>query len=102
MTQPLDLSELPLVDAGNMHARTDVPTTMITGKIPVPGGEIGLVTIRQCNTTITIPLTREQAGTWAGMLAQLRDMLSGTGLVVPGRAQAAQIAGAARNTERPQ
>lgn len=78
MTQPQN-GMPPLVDAGNRHLTTDLETDLTLGKIPVPGGETGVVTIRQGNATLTCPLTRVQVEQWIALLGQLRDMLSGSG-----------------------
>jgi hypothetical protein len=72
----------PLVDAGNTMLSTDLSADLVIGKVPVPGGETGLATIRQGNTTLTIPLDRDGADRWSQVFGQLRDMLSGSGLAV--------------------
>jgi hypothetical protein len=79
MTQP---SLPPLVDAGNTHLNTDLVADLTLGKIPVPGGETGVVTIRQGNTTLTVTLDRAGTEQWIGLLGQLRDKLSGSGKIV--------------------
>ena len=78
MTQP----QRPLFDAGNTRLTTDVPADLDIGKIPVPGGEIGIATIRQGNTTLTIVLDHDGAETWAGLFSQLAGLLSGSGKIV--------------------
>jgi hypothetical protein len=84
----------PLYDTGNWLLATAVPSQLLTGKLPVPAGEVGIVTIRTTTATITVTLTRGDAAEWADTLAELRDSLSGSGLqaantpsglVVPGR-----------------
>lgn len=79
MSQP----PLPaLFDQGNPNLSTDLRADLTLGKIPVPGGEAGVATIRQGNTTITLTFDHKSAGQWADLFGQLRDMLSGSGLVV--------------------
>lgn len=75
MTSP----QRPLFDSGNARLSTDLPADIDIGKIPVPGGELGIATIRQGNTTLTIPLDRQGAQTWASLFTQLADMLSTSG-----------------------
>jgi len=94
MTQPGDLP--PLFDTGNTLLQTDVPAAMLTGKVPVPDGERGVVTIRTTSATLTVTLTKADAEQWAASFADLAASLSGAGLVVPSRGQAVQIADAAR------
>ena len=90
MTQPqIPPGQRPLFDTGNTRLTTDLTADLDIGKVAVPGGELGIATIRQGNTTLTIPLSREGAELWAGLLTQLRDMLSPSGKLVT--AQAAPI-----------
>lgn len=69
----------PLFDPGNVRINPDLPVDMDLGKIPVPGGEAGVVTFRQGNTTMTLFLDRESAGQFGDLFHQLRDNLSGSG-----------------------
>lgn len=79
MTQP----QLPaLVDPGNQHLSTELKADLTLGKIPVPGGETGVATIRHGNTTLTLAFDRQAAEQWADLFGQLARMLSGSGLVV--------------------
>ena len=84
MTQPsLGGPQLPpLVDPGNTHLTAEIESDLVIGKAPVPGGEVGIGTIRQGNTTLTVPFTRDRAEQWIAVLIQLRDMLSGSGKLV--------------------
>lgn len=83
MPQPFSPVEQPLFDIGNPGIRTDLNAQLLVGKVPVPGGgEAGFATIRQGNTTISIPLDRNGADEWSKVFAQLRDMLSSSGLSV--------------------
>lgn len=68
-----------LFDNANTRLSTDLQADLDVGKIPVPGGEIGFATIRQGNTTISVPLDRGGALLWAQLLAQLADALSASG-----------------------
>ena len=82
MTQP----QLPaLVDPGNQHLTTDLQADLMLGKIPVPGGEAGVATIRQGNTTLTLTFDKASAEQWAENFSRLAAMLSGSGLVVAGQ-----------------
>lgn len=81
MTQPPE--GRPLFDAGNPHLDTSYKATIDIGKVPTAAGEVGIATIRQGNSTMTLALTRDEAETWAGMFTQMRDMLSSAGLAVP-------------------
>jgi hypothetical protein len=85
----------PLTDPGNILLAR-VPCNLVTGKIPVPDGELGVLTIRTPDITFTVLLTKAEVIQWADTLALLRDVLSGSGLVIPVRGQAMQIADAAR------
>jgi hypothetical protein len=83
MPQPFDPSGQPLFDLGNPGIRTDLNAQLLVGKVPTPDGrEAGFATIRQGNTTISIPLDRDGADQWCQVFAQLRDMLSSSGLSV--------------------
>lgn len=83
MSQPFNALDLPLFDAGNTGLRTDLNAQLIVGKVPTADGkEAGFATIRQGNTTLSVPLDRDGADQWSQVLAQLRDMLSGSGLAV--------------------
>jgi hypothetical protein len=72
----------PLFDLGNTAIRYDVKADLGIGKIDTPAGQIGFATIRLGNATVSIPLDKEAAATWADLFCQLRDTLSGSGLVV--------------------
>jgi hypothetical protein len=72
----------PLFDLGNTAIRYDVKADLGIGKIDTPAGQIGFATIRLGNATMSVPLTREEAVTWADLFCQLRDSLSSSGLVV--------------------
>lgn len=72
----------PLFDAGNVLLATSVPCNMAVGKIPSPGGELGVLTIRTTTTTLTLTLTRKECEDWVQNLTVLRDALSGAGLQV--------------------
>jgi len=102
MTQPvLDENGLPpLLDAGNsLLAR--VPCHMVTGKLPTPDGECGVLTIRTADVTLTLILDKASVSQWTDAMAGLRDALSSANLVIPVRGQAMQIADAARNGQQP-
>lgn len=99
MTTPapgLDADGLPpLWDAGNTMLAIGEPVQMIIGKMPAPQGEIGIVTLRTKTTTLTVSLDKAAASDWTETLAELRDSLSGTSLIIPGKGQAAAISQAA-------
>ena len=83
MTQLFNATEQPLFDLGNPGIRTDLNAQLLVGKVPTADGkEAGFATIRQGNTTLSIPLDRDGADQWCQVFAQLRDMLSGSGLAV--------------------
>lgn len=83
MPQAADPGAQPLFDIGNTNLRTDLNANLLVGKVPVPGGgEAGFATIRQGNTTISVPLDRDGADQWCQVFGQLRDMLSASGLAV--------------------
>ena len=72
----------PLFDMANTAIQVDALAMLDIGKVPLPGGgEIGFATIRLGNATLSVPLNKETAGVWSDLLGQLRDMLSGSGLV---------------------
>ena len=87
----------PLFDTGNLMLAIGEPGQLIIGKVPVPGGEMGIVTIRTRTTTLTLALDKAMSVDWRDTLAQLCDQLSGTSLIVPSASQAGAIAQAARN-----
>lgn len=70
-----------LVDPGNKLLGR-YPEEHLVGKYPTPDGEIGVLTIWQGNSTMTLFLDKAQAAKLAEDVAALRDALS-TGLVVP-------------------
>jgi hypothetical protein len=75
----------PLIDIGNTLLVSGLPATLQTGLAPLSDGhQAGLVTIRTPDVTLTLTVSREQADDWARMFAQLRDSLSGTGLIAAG------------------
>ena len=83
MPQPFSPADQPLFDLGNPGIRTDLGAQLLVGKVPAPDGrEHGFATIRQGNTTVSIPLDRNGADEWSRVFAQLRDMLSSSGLSV--------------------
>lgn len=83
MPQPFNAMEQPLFDVGNPGIRTDLNAQLLVGKVPTgDGGEAGFATIRQGNTTLSVPLDRNGADEWSRIFAQLRDMLSSSGLAV--------------------
>lgn len=83
MPQPFNAAEQPLFDLGNPGIRTDLNAQLLVGKVPTAdGGEAGFATIRQGNTTMSVPLDRDGADQWSKVFAQLRDMLSSSGLNV--------------------
>lgn len=83
MPQSFDPAGMPLFDTGNPGIRTDLNAHLLVGKVPVPGGgEAGFATIRQGNTTLSVPLDRKGADEWSKIFGQLRDMLSESGLAV--------------------
>lgn len=87
----------PLADPGN-PLTVKLPANLVVGKVQTPDGERGVVTIRTAGgATLTVILDRAEAADWADNLAALRDSLSGTKLVVPGRGDAMRIADSARN-----
>jgi hypothetical protein len=89
--------EVPLFDPAN-PPQSKVPASLLVGKIPVPEGELGVVTIRLASgVTLPVLLDKAETGQWADSLAMLRDSLSGAGLVIPGKGDALRIAGSARN-----
>jgi len=80
---PFNPADQPLFDTGNTGLRTDLPAQLVIGKVPTAdGGEAGFATIRQGNTTLSVPLDRDGADRWSQVFAQLRDMLSSSGLSV--------------------
>jgi hypothetical protein len=83
-----------LFDNANVRMRHDIPSDLDIGKVPVPGGEIGFATIRQGNTTLSVPLDHAGASQWADLLCQLRDMLSASGKIVVAQPGAIIPAGA--------
>jgi hypothetical protein len=83
MPVPFNPAEMPLFDVGNPGIRTDLSAHLLVGKVPTPDGkEAGFATIRQGNTTMSVPLDRKGADEWSRIFAQLRDMLSESGLAV--------------------
>lgn len=91
----------PLFDTGNMLLATGIPCQILVGKIPLPGGgEVGLATIRTPTTTLTLSLDKQGAQDWADTFAELARTLQATGLIIPGRVQAANIAQAATRANR--
>ena len=72
----------PLFDNANARLSPNAPADLDIGKVPVPGGEIGFATIRQGNTTLSVPLDHAGAVQWAGLLAQLADLLAPSGKIV--------------------
>ena len=83
MPQPFNAAEQPLFDFGNPGIRTDLAAQLLVGKVPAQDGqEHGFATIRQGNTTMSVPLDRKGADEWSKVFAQLRDMLSSSGLSV--------------------
>jgi hypothetical protein len=75
----------PLFDPGNPLLATGVPAILITGKIPTPSGEMGIVTIRTTTATLTVTADRKGVSDWADLLASLRDQMSESGLATVGR-----------------
>lgn len=67
----------PLTDPGNPHI-TPGPATLSTGT----DGTTGVITIRDHNTTLTVLLAKHDVHIWAGLLAQLDESLSASGLIV--------------------
>jgi hypothetical protein len=105
MTTPppqLDADGLPpLFDQGNMLLATGIACQILVGKIPLPdGGEVGLATIRTPTTTLTVSMDKQGAQDWAATFAELARTLQSTGLIIPGRAEAANIAQAATRANR--
>jgi hypothetical protein len=83
MPQPFNPAEQPLFDIGNPGIRTDLTAQLLVGKVPLANGqEHGFATIRLGNATLSVPLDRDGADQWSKVFAQLRDMLSSTGLSV--------------------
>jgi hypothetical protein len=83
MSEPFNATGQPLFDLGNPGIRADLSAQLLVGKVPAADGrEHGFATIRQGNTTISVPLDRDGADQWSKVLAQLRDMLSSSGLSV--------------------
>lgn len=81
---PFDATQVPLFDYGNQSLRSDLSAQLVIGKAPGDDGkEHGFATIRQGNTTMSIPLDRDGADQWSQVFTQLRDMLSDSGLAVP-------------------
>lgn len=74
----------PLFDIGNTHLTPELSADMDIGKIPVPGGEVGVATLRQGNATLTLFLDRAAAGQFGDLFHQLRDNLSETGKLATG------------------
>lgn len=81
----IDPDHPPLVDIGHPGIRFDLEAFLYTGKFPLPAGEVGLVTIRQGNTTLTIPLDKDGLRSWIARLEELDATMSGSGLVIAGR-----------------
>lgn len=71
----------PLFDPGNPLLAVNVPSIWTTGKMPVPGGDRGIVTIRTTTATLTVTADRQGVSDWADLLADLRDQMSASGLV---------------------
>ena len=71
-----------LFDNANARLSPALQADLDIGKIPVPGGEIGFATIRQGNTTISVPLDHAGAELWAKMFAQLAGLLAPSGKIV--------------------
>ena len=74
----------PLVDPGNSLLVSGLPVTLQVGLAEQAGGQAGVATIRTPDVTLTVTLGRDQADEWSKMLAQLRDSLSGSGLIAAG------------------
>lgn len=91
----MDGTPAPLWDTGNTLLEIGEPGQLTIGKMPIPDGEIGIVTIRTRTTTLTLSLNKAIASDWVETLIELRDALSGSSLIIPGRGQAAVIASAA-------
>lgn len=71
-----------LFDNANQRLSADAQADLDIGKVAVPGGEIGFATIRQGNTTVSIPLDHAGAKLWSQMFGQLADLLSASGKLV--------------------
>lgn len=103
-TQPpqLDADGLPpLFDMGNTLLTTGITSQILVGKVPLPdGGEIGVATIRTPTTTLTVSMDKQGAKDWADTFAELARSLISTGLIIPGRQQAAAISQAAVQASR--
>lgn len=104
MTTPplLDPDGLPpLWDQGNTLLQTGLPSMILVGKVPLPGGgEIGIATIRTQTATMTISGDSQAVQEWSETFAELARSLTGTGLIVPGRGQAAAISQAVTQANR--
>jgi hypothetical protein len=93
MTQPAPVPDglPPLFDTGNQMIAV-TPCHMVTGKVDVPDGERGVLTIRNANTTLTVILAKADVVQWIETLGGLRDALSGAALVLPSPGDALRIA----------
>lgn len=73
----------PLVDLGNVLLTAGLPCTLQTGLVPQPDGrQAGVATIRTPDASLTVTLDRAGVQDWIRLLTQLRDSLSGSGLIV--------------------
>ena len=90
--------DLPLISdpANALLARTG--NSWVVGKIPAPDGEAGVLTIRTPDVTLTLLLTKAEVAQRIEVLCYLRDVLSGTSLVIPPRGAAMRIAGVIRDS----
>lgn len=61
---------------------TELPAQLVTALVDTPAGQRMALTIRTPSTTLTVFLSKLDAGTWAGNIKQTADSLSGSGLVV--------------------
>lgn len=73
-----------LFDMGNPLLATGAPASLITGKMPTPAGEVGVITIRTVTTTLTLTAGRQAIADWADLLCGLRDQMSESGLATVG------------------
>jgi hypothetical protein len=91
MTQPIDLAALAaeaanrfIIDPGNIMVN-QYPTTFVYGPSP-DGAPILLVTIRNANTTLTIPFPRDQVIAFGEDIAQAgRNLPTESGLTIATR-----------------
>lgn len=80
---PGDTPGTPLFDIANTLLTAGLPATLTTGLIPTPDGQHAVATIRTPDATLSVTFaSRSEVDTWIGLLTQMRDSMSGSGLIV--------------------